>query len=565
MKTNPSASHPHLLAGLPHLKRLAAATLLAAALFGASFEVRGAGATPPELMAYQGYLVDANGDPLAPSNPLNYPVIFRIYTASSGGDLLWSEQQIVTVDKGNFGVLLGQGSVYASEDRPDLSTVMGGEFASELFVGITVTIDGNSQEILPRIRLMTSPYAFLATRASSLVQPDGTPVISYSGGQIQLTGGVNIGGTVSGDGSGLTGLTEAQIPNLNAAKITAGTIPNDRIPADLGARTFSGGINANGNTYVNGGNFHMDNARVFLGKNLAGTYENFLWPRWSDNVTYLNYGGGGFNVRNNNSTSTMFMEHGGRVGMGTTGPADQLHVQSTSSMRVRAETSSSGYAGFLSKNSLGEWFAGVEGATSYWQVYQNAPSPGARLVITSGGNVGIGTTAPAFKLHVIGQGFATAGFFPLSDRRMKRDFAELADPLKKVMAIRGVSYDWRGDEFPEQDFPSARQIGFVAQEVGAVLPEVVVEGEDGYQAVNYDAMVAVLVEAIKEQQRDLEKKTSTIGDLDARVAELEARLAEQRTTTARWEARFERLEKSLAAQSAIEALNDREPTAVAAR
>ena len=85
-----------------------------------------ADAAPPEFMTYQGYLVDANGNPLAPNNPANYRVVFRIYDNSTGGNRLWTEQQIVTIDKGNFSVLLGEGSTFGSESRPSLSTVFNG-------------------------------------------------------------------------------------------------------------------------------------------------------------------------------------------------------------------------------------------------------------------------------------------------------------------------------------------------------------------------------------------------------------------------------------------------------
>jgi hypothetical protein len=78
-------------------------------------------ASPPDLMSYQGYLVDVNGAALAPSAPANYPIEFRIYDASSGGNVLWGEQQVVTVDKGNFSVVLGEGTAIAGTSRPALS------------------------------------------------------------------------------------------------------------------------------------------------------------------------------------------------------------------------------------------------------------------------------------------------------------------------------------------------------------------------------------------------------------------------------------------------------------
>lgn len=74
------------------------------------------------------------------------------------------------------------------------------------------------------------------------------------------------------------------------------------------------------------GNIGMNNGQLLLAKNAAGTYENFLWPRFTDNMTYLNYGSAGFHIRNNASTSAMFMNNSTNIGIGTTAPVYKLHV-----------------------------------------------------------------------------------------------------------------------------------------------------------------------------------------------------------------------------------------------
>ena len=122
---------------------------------------------PPESMTYQGYLVDGNGDPLGNSAPANYDVVFRIYNAKSGGEPIWTEQQTITVDKGYFSVLLGEGSSFGNEPYSEqISTVFVGEDISDRFIGITVSgiSGGVDLEIAPRLRLVTSPYSFTATR-----------------------------------------------------------------------------------------------------------------------------------------------------------------------------------------------------------------------------------------------------------------------------------------------------------------------------------------------------------------------------------------------------------------
>ena len=98
-----------------------------------------ADAKPPELMTYQGYLVDANGNPLGNLAPVNYDVVFRIYSSKQDGTAVWAEQQTVTVDKGYFSVLLGEGATTASgEPKDKLSEAFKGADISDRFIGITV-------------------------------------------------------------------------------------------------------------------------------------------------------------------------------------------------------------------------------------------------------------------------------------------------------------------------------------------------------------------------------------------------------------------------------------------
>jgi hypothetical protein len=79
---------------------------------------------------------------------------------------------------------------------------------------------------------------------------------------------------------------------------------------------------------IGAGHFAMENSAQLIAKNSGGAYESYLWPRYSDDIMYLNYGAGGFAVRNNASANTMFMTSGGNVGIGTTTPQAPLHIAS---------------------------------------------------------------------------------------------------------------------------------------------------------------------------------------------------------------------------------------------
>ena len=68
-----------------------------------------------------------------------------------------------------------------------------------------------------------------------------------------------------------------------------------------------------------------------------------------------------------------------------------------------------------------------------------------------------------------------------SDARFKTDIVNLENSLYKIMQINGVRYDWKINEFPEMNFDNETHIGVLAQEVEAVLPELVYTDENGYK------------------------------------------------------------------------------------
>ena len=120
------------------------------------------------------------------------------------------------------------------------------------------------------------------------------------------------------------------------------------------------------------------------------------------------------------------------------------------------------------------------------------------LIVTGG-------TGISGALYVGGEVTAYA-----SDAALKTNVEVIGNALEKVEAIRGVSYDWNEDGLA-LGLTEAKQIGVIAQEVEAVLPEVVVQSaHEGYKTVKYDKLTALLIEAVKE--------------LSAKVKVLEAQL-----------------------------------------
>ena len=133
------------------------------------------------------------------------------------------------------------------------------------------------------------------------------------------------------------------------------------------------------------------------------------------------------------------------------------------------------------------------------------------------GNVGIGVQVPTSILEVA-QGSSTDpiadAWTTYSSRRWKTNIKTLTDAMGKVSQLRGVEYDWKKD--------GKHDIGLIAEEVGEVIPEVVTYEENGVDAksVDYPRLVALLIEASKEQQTEMDRMQAEIDQLKALVKQL---------------------------------------------
>jgi hypothetical protein len=147
-----------------------------------------------------------------------------------------------------------------------------------------------------------------------------------------------------------------------------------------------------------------------------------------------------------------------------------------------------------------------------------------RMTITPSGFVGIGTAAPgAFNLYVNGTSCSTGGW-TVSDLRWKKDIEPLGDVIREIVQLNGVMYSWRREEFPEKNFESGTQIGLIAQDVEKIFPQLVKTNDDGYKAVAYDKLSAVLLEGIKEQQKIITDQQSAIESLKGQLSSLQEKV-----------------------------------------
>jgi len=161
-------------------------------------------------------------------------------------------------------------------------------------------------------------------------------------------------------------------------------------------------------------------------------------------------------------------------------------------------------------------------------------APTERMRITSAGNVGIGTTSPLVKLSVVGGRIAqdtwtadgdtavqydtvtNALGIATSDRRLKKDFQPLEGALEKALRLNGLLY--RDNDQPDTD---KKKLGVIAQDVLEVCPEAVFEykNEKGetYYGVHYERLTVILIEAIKQQQLEIEGLKQAVNRLKVKL------------------------------------------------
>ena len=123
-------------------------------------------------------------------------------------------------------------------------------------------------------------------------------------------------------------------------------------------------------------------------------------------------------------------------------------------------------------------------------------------------------------LYVSGDFYYTGSFSSTSDKRFKKNIHSIVNPLQKVLALQGVAFTWKSDaelsryksKFMDKDekdmsfnFPDGDQVGLIAQDVEKVLPELVNTDGEGFKSVDYTKLGPVLIEAIKEQQKQIDQ------------------------------------------------------------
>lgn len=223
-------------------------------------------------------------------------------------------------------------------------------------------------------------------------------------------------------------------------------------------------------------------------------------------------------IFNNGSTTYLTLDSVGNLGLGSTPSA---WSSSFNAFQVkRAGLSSSGSTAYVSANAYfttspsTSWRAISSGASFLYSMESGAHTWSYSSSGTAGGAITLGALMSLAgstgvltlynysgtgnrALYVDGDGNVTTSS---SDRTLKKDDKEIEQGLAAVAAMRPISFKW----IDEQKMGSQREIGFIAQEMKEIVPEVIGANRDGTLSLDYPKLTAVLVKAIQELKAEVD-------------------------------------------------------------
>lgn len=241
-----------------------------------------------------------------------------------------------------------------------------------------------------------------------------------------------------------------------------------------------------------------------------------------------------FRIRPGAATSSIDISADGFVGVGTASPSDRLSVYTTKTATSTATPDSINLGGTFS-NSAGTNLKlklyddatnvggfGISTARMDYRVWSSSvdhvfyQGVTELMRIRGNGRVGIGTAAPDQLLSVNGDASKTGGntWLAFSDERLKNIKGRFNTGLKAVMQLQPIRYEYLKDNALGLK-SEGEHIGFGAQSLQKIIPEAVTKNSSGYLMVNSDPILWSMLNAIKEQQKEIAELKSEVRKLRA--------------------------------------------------
>ena len=446
------------------------------------------------------------------------------------------------------------GGTYSGDDSiTTIGTVTAGSVTAILPTGV---VSGSSQIVGSSITTNTITIGSTSTTlGGTSTTLAGLTSVTSTGFTGALTGNASTATTLQTartiNGTSFNGSANITIPNLvsGSAQITAGSTTN--FATDVKTQLNSNTV-VSGSTQINVASTTGD---IALGTRTSGNYVGTITAgngivtsgaTTGEGVAHtISVGGGvvsgssqishdsttGYSAnRHIDHTSITLTAGDGLTGGGTIADSRTFNVVGTAnriSVSADAVDIASTYVGQTSITTLGTigtgtWQGSViasayldadtahlsdtqtfTGAKTFSSAV-NITNSTASTTITTGALIVTGGVGVSGALNVGGDVVAYAS----SDKRLKDNIKNIENPIQKVQKLNGVTWDWNSnaDEL-QQSLPN---VGVIAQEVEEVLPQLVHNRDNGFKGVDYAKLTGLLIEAIKEQQKQIDELKSKL-------------------------------------------------------
>lgn len=442
---------------------------------------------------YQGSLQNAG----IPANG-NYDMQFTVYDAPTGGNPQGSTMTKlnVAVTNGVFGVVLDIGSLAF---RLNL-----GRF---LEIAVRPAGGGSYTNLTPRHQFTATPYAIAAVNARDL---GGVSAASYvlttdprlsdprdpqpnSPNYIQNGTGVQSSSSFNISGNGTVG-----------GSLFIGMNPGDD------------NLDVTGRIAIRQGASSPNSAGIAFEQNNPDAVNAFVGMQDNNNVGFFGNVGGWGLVMNTQTGFTSIKGVGGNLGIGTTTPGFRLDVVGRSRFRQNAgdtgTTNTAGFWFFQNTPNQDRAFVGME--TDSRVGFFGANGGGWGLVMDTGNGrtiinqLGVGGAMPLCRNA--SNEISTCS----SSARYKENINAFSSGLDLIRRLRPVTFNWKDGGMAD--------MGLVAEEVAKVEPLLTSTNDNGeVEGVKYDRVSVVLINAVKDQQAQIEAQRLVIDQLTKKVAELD--------------------------------------------
>jgi hypothetical protein len=439
------------------------------------------------------------------SNPVgrNGAIQFKLGSAVSGANAQFTGSQNLTFVENNLKVT---GSILLdTQNEVGIFEVTGsGKFSGNLTVGGTLTAEEFVTERNTTIQIYNSGSTIFGDSSNDVHERTGSLNITGSfnldgsGSVTSLSG--SFSGSFEGEGSGVTGIISSSY-SVTASYSNTSTSASHAVNADIAP--FSGLT----------GRPTLVSSSIQLGSDISGSVNaataSLLTTASATNnvITFTKGGGATFAVTINtgsdaNTTivvSDTTPQLGGNLDLNTKTISGSGTISMVGNISGQEITGSNVL--FTNVNATGVTSTTLAATSGITGATLNTTGLISGSIIKSAN--AISGSSLLIEGTIKATGDVTA--FHSSDARLKDNITPIKGSLGKLKSIGGYEFDWNN-----QSEHTGHDVGVIAQEIEYILPELVVTRDNGYKAVRYEKIVALLIEAIKEQQLQIDELKSKI-------------------------------------------------------